>query len=126
MSELTTIYILSAIQVVLAAVLINVWLVRFNKKTKYRGKGTHTMVDEFRAYGLPKWFMYVVGFAKISIAVLLLIGLRYPAVVPGALYVLLGLMIGALVMHVKVRDSLVRSVPALGMIALCVAALVLM
>jgi len=31
-----------------------------------------------------------------------------------------------LVMHVKVRDSLVRSVPALGMIALCVAALVLM
>lgn len=119
-------YIISAIQVILAAGLINVWLVRFNKKTRYRGKGAGSMRAEFRAYGLPGWFMYLVGAAKLGIAGALVAGLWYPFIVPETLYVLLGLMAGALIMHIKVRDPFVRSLPALGMIVLCVVALVLM
>jgi hypothetical protein len=126
MSEITMVYVVSAIQIILAAGLINVWLVRFNKKTKYRGKGAGDMQAEFRAYGLPKWFMYLVGFAKIAIAGLLVAGLWYPFVVETTLYVLLALMVGAVSMHIKVRDPFVRSLPALGMMALCVTALVLM
>lgn len=125
MSEITTIYIISAIQIILAGGLINVWVLRFHKKTKYRGKGAGDMRAEFRAYGLPLWSMYLVGALKLGIAAVLLAGLWYPMLVPNALYILLTLMLGALAMHVKVRDPLVRSVPALGIIALCLVALAL-
>ncbi|MCX6747480.1 MAG: hypothetical protein NTW98_00830, partial [Candidatus Nomurabacteria bacterium] len=68
-------------QIVIALGLINVWLVRFNKPTEYRGKGAGNMADEFTAYGLPKWFMYLVGAGKMAIALAMVLGFWMPALV---------------------------------------------
>lgn len=123
MSEITIAYIVSVLQIILAGGLINVWLVRSGRPTEYRGRGAHNMKEEFKAYGLPVWFMYIIGFAKISVAFFLLVGLWYPAIVPWTLYLLVGLMLGAVSMHIKVRDPFKRAIPALLMLLLSLSAL---
>ncbi len=125
MNFITELYIASALQIILAFGLINVWLVRFRKSTKYRGKGAANMEQEFHAYGLPTWFMYLIGTAKITIAALLVIGLWIPMVVVPAAAVLAILMIGAVFMHIKVRDAFIRMIPALFMFAMAVLVVVM-
>lgn len=48
-------------QLIVGLGLLNVWLIRFNKATAYRGGAAQSMKQEFAAYGLPEWFCYVVG-----------------------------------------------------------------
>ena len=121
MNFITQLTITTTLQLIVALGLINVWLVRFHKPTQYRGKGAANMEQEFKAYGLPTWFMYLVGAAKMLIAALLVIGLWAPAVVLPAAALLVILMIGAVAMHVKVRDAFIRTVPALVMLGMAVA-----
>lgn len=125
MSQIMQMYIVYAFQIIIAMVLVNVWLVRFHKPTKYRGGGAVNMADEFAAYGLPKWFMYLVGAGKIFIAALMIIGFWVPMVVYPASALLVLLMIGAVAMHVKIRDPFIRAVPALIMLAMAVTNVVL-
>jgi len=111
-------WIVIAAQVAVAFGLLNVWLLRLGKRTAWRGGNAQNMTQEFATYGLPPWFMHLVGFLKISLAVLLLVGLWIPGVsVPAAIGVVT-LMIGALGMHVKVRDPIRKSLPALSVLAL--------
>jgi uncharacterized membrane protein YphA (DoxX/SURF4 family) len=105
-------YITYFLQVAIAITLINVWLVHFSKPTKYRGKGAKNMLNEFKAYGLPEWFMYLVGTLKLIIASCLIIGIWIPVFVFPATFLLAILMIGAIYMHLKVRDSFKRTAPA--------------
>ncbi len=44
------------IQCLVALGLLNVWLLRFNRKTPYRDRGgsTASMREEFAAYGMPE------------------------------------------------------------------------
>ena len=81
------------------------------------------MREEFAAYGLPVWFTYVVGTLKVGSAVALLAGIWFPALVLPAAALVCVLMLGALAMHTKIRDPLQKSLPALIMLALCVAIL---
>lgn len=118
-------YIVYAFQLIIAIGLVNVWLVRFNKPTKYRGGGAVNMTDEFAAYGLPKWFMYLVGAGKILIATFMIVGFWVPAVVYPASALLVLLMVGAVAMHIKVRDPFIRAVPALLMLAMAVVNVIL-
>ncbi len=113
MSQVIEMYIVYALQIIIAIGLINVWLVRFHKPTKYRGGGAGNMVDEFAVYGLPKWFMYLVGAGKIIIAVLMIIGFWVPMVIYPASLLLAVLMVGAILMHIKVKDSFIKAVPAI-------------
>jgi hypothetical protein len=87
------------------------------------------MKEEFAAYGLPAWAVYVVGALKLSIALVLLVRVVAPSMgqlLPtGALLLLAVLMLGALSMHIKVKDPLRKSLPALGMLALTLLALYL-
>ncbi len=107
-------------QIIVGLGLLNVWLLRFNKPTAYRGGTSANMLGEFAAYGLPAWSCYLVGFLKVASAIALLAGLLYPApVLPAALIVTL-LMAGAVAMHVKAGDPFKKSVPALSVLALCV------
>jgi hypothetical protein len=107
-------------QVLVGLGLLNVWLIRFNKATEYRGGASHSMIEEFAAYGLPKWFCYLIGFLKVTSALFLLAGVFYPglAIYPAA--VVSFLMLGALSMHVKVRDNLKKSIPAASILAMCI------
>jgi hypothetical protein len=102
----------TVLQVVVALGLLNVWILRFNKSTQYRGGNAKNLKEEFAAYGLPSWFVYVVGALKIGSALALLAGVWFPALVfPAAALVVL-LMLGALAMHLKVGDPVVKSLPA--------------
>lgn len=121
MTEIIQSYIVYAFQVVIALGLINVWLVRVHKPTEYRGGKAANMIDEFRVYGLPIWFMFVVGSAKLLITLCMIIGFWIPALVYPASAFLAMLMIGAIAMHIKVKDPFIRTVPALLMFLMALA-----
>jgi len=108
------------LQVIAGLGLINVWLVRPRSATAYRGGSAKTLREEFDAYGLPEWCFYAVGASKILAAVMLIVGIWVPQVVVPAALVVAALMVGALAMHVKVKDPLTKSVPALLMLAMVV------
>jgi hypothetical protein len=115
------------LQLVVAFGLLNVWLIRSQQETPYRGANARTLKDEFLAYGLPLWSFYAIGFIKISAAIFLLLGLWKPVLVFPAALVVAFLMIGALCMHVKVRDPFKKMVPAfillLCSIGICIGSL---
>jgi uncharacterized membrane protein YphA (DoxX/SURF4 family) len=106
-------------QIIVGCGLLNVWLLRFNKATAYRGGAATSMKDEFAAYGLPAWSCYVVGILKVGSALALLAGLLYPVLVLPAAVIVAVLMAGAVAMHLKVGDPFKKSVPALSVLALC-------
>ena len=106
-------------QLIVGLGLLNVWLIRFNKATEYRGGTAQSMKEEFATYGLPEWFCYVVGGLKIVSGVLFLLGLFVPGIAFYPAAVVSVLMIGALFMHVKVHDPLKKSLPAASVLALC-------
>ena len=106
-------------QVIVGCGLLNVWLLRFNKPTSYRGGAAGNMLQEFAAYGLPAWSCYLVGFLKVVSALALLAGLLHPELVLPAASVVAVLMAGALGMHLKVGDAPKKSLPALSVLILC-------
>ena len=105
------------LQIAVALGLLNVWLLRRAKSTAYRGGNAASMGEEFAAYGLPGWAMYVVGGLKVAAALLLIVGLWAPAVIVPTAVLICALMLGALAMHVKVGDPLQKSLPALLVLA---------
>lgn len=113
------------LQIIVALGLLNVWLVRSGAATEYRGAAARSLKQEFSAYGLPDIAFYIVGALKVGSAVALVAGLWMPELVAPAAGVVAVLMVGALAMHVKVKDPAKKSVPALLMLAMCVAILVL-
>lgn len=117
-------WVVRALQIFIALGLINVWLVRFNRTTKYRGAGAQNMKEEFEVYGLPVWFMYIVGFFKILIAFSMFLVLFVPNLmrmvgVP-ALLLLSVLMLGAISMHIKVKDAFIKTLPAIIMLSMSI------
>jgi len=60
--------VIKIIQVVIALSLLLVWLVRAKMETAYRGGNARNMREEFAAYGLPSWFMILVGILKVGFA----------------------------------------------------------
>ena len=113
------------VQVVMALGLLNVWLVRAGSATSYRGGEARSLKEEFAVYGLPDVSFYLVGVLKIGSAIMLLVGIWIDALVVPAAALLALLMVGALVMHLKVKDPAVRSLPALLMLAMSASLLVL-
>jgi uncharacterized membrane protein YphA (DoxX/SURF4 family) len=108
----------SVAQIIVGLGLINVWLLRFNKATAFRGGNATSMKEEFEVYGLPSALLYLVGSSKIVSALLLLIGLWVPSLAAPAAAVVSVLMIGAILMHIRVRDPIVKSLPAVSVLAL--------
>lgn len=129
MSETLIIWIASIFQVIIAFGLINVWIFRFGRATKYRGAGSHNMKEEFSVYGLPVWFMYIVGFLKIVIAFILLLVLFIPQLMSTlgtlSLILLSVLMLGAITMHIKIKDPFIKMVPAMTIFTMAVLVLFL-
>lgn len=120
-------YITIFLQLFVAFGLLNVWLIRKNQQTPYRGSNGSSLKNEFTAYGLPLWSFYVIGFIKISSAFLLLLGLWKPFLVFPTALVVSFLMVGAVCMHIKIRDPLKKFLPALIMlfcsIGICIGSL---
>ena len=104
------------LQLIIAIGLINVWAFRYNKATEYRGANATNMKEEFAAYGLPVWLMYLVGTMKIAIALVLIVSLWVQELLVYNLLILAGLMIAAVLMHLKVKDPIKKSYPALSIL----------
>ncbi len=82
-----------------------------------RGGGAQDMRSEFAAYGLPVWFMVLIGTVKVVLACCLIAGFWFPEITRFAAMALAVLMFGAITMHIKVGDSMVKSLPATTMFA---------
>lgn len=107
-------------KIIIAIGIVNVWLLRFNKKTEWRGANAVNMNDEFQKYGLPIWMVPVVGLLKLLFAALLVVSIfktGYNLEFIGAVGMGV-LMIGAIAMHIKVNDELKRSLPAFLMLVM--------
>lgn len=111
-------YLVMLCQIIIALGIFNVWIIRYGKETSWRGGEAKNMKEEFAAYGLPNGFMVVIGAAKILLAICLIIGLFVPALVKPAATAMALLMIGAVSMHVKVKDPVQKSLPAFTMLVL--------
>jgi uncharacterized membrane protein YphA (DoxX/SURF4 family) len=121
----TMIYLQYLLQIVAGLGIFNVWLLRFSRGTDYRGGKASSMSEEFVSYGLPPVAVYIVGFLKIVSAIGLIAGIFLPTLVAPSAILLAALMIGALGMHLKIKDPFKKSIPALTMLTLCVAILLL-
>jgi uncharacterized membrane protein YphA (DoxX/SURF4 family) len=115
----------AVLQVIVGLGLLNVWLLRSAAATPYRGGKATTLKEEFAAYGLPEGAWYVVGALKVAAGILLIAGVWLPLPVDIAAGVVAVLMVGALAMHLKVRDPLMKSLPAALMLAMCLAIVIL-
>jgi len=105
--------------------IFNVWFLRFNKDTGYRGGNATNMKEEFAEYGFSERSMYAVGATKVGLASLMLIGLREPRLVRPASAGLAALMLGAIGMHAKVKDPIKRALPAISVFTLSTTSAVL-
>jgi uncharacterized membrane protein YphA (DoxX/SURF4 family) len=108
------------IQIIIALGIFNVWVLRFGKPTEWRGGSATNLKEEFQTYGLPGWMVQLIGFLKLTFAACLITGIWFPALTKPAAIGLVVLMLGAVAMHVKVKDPLKKSLPALIMLVLSV------
>ena len=112
------------LKIIIALGLLNVWVLRFDKITPYRGGDAKNMIEEFKNYGLPSTFMYGVGLFKVLLALFLLVSVfmadaldKYVSV---GLVFLSFVMVGSILMHLRIKDPLKKSMPAILMIIMSV------
>jgi hypothetical protein len=105
-------------QLVIALGIYNVWLLRTNKATAYRGGGAKTMEEEFHIYGLSTGVMKIVKILKLSCATLVLLGIWNPLLGFIGATGMGGLMLAAVAMHMKVRDPVKKALPAAALLVL--------
>ncbi len=105
-------YLIIALKVIVGLSILNVWLVQYNKDTRWRGGNATTIVEEFQVYGLPVWSVYVVGIIKTILAVMLIASIWYPGLQFPAAIGLAIMLTGSVAMHVKIGDPLMKSFPA--------------
>ncbi len=106
------------LQLLIAFGIFNVWVVRFDKPTAFRGGNAQTMPEEFRVYGLSDTTRKLVGAVKLFLAILLVVGIWMPALAVWAASCMAFLMFVAVAMHAKVSDPVRKAVPALCMMIL--------
>lgn len=116
-------YVEIALKLIVGLSILNVWLVRSKKSTEWRGGEASNIKEEFKNYGLPEWFMYLIGTLKVGLALLLLLSIGFPTMggVEIGTYSAYGiaiLMLGAVSMHVKIGDPVMKSLPAFTFLVL--------
>ena len=105
--------------ILVSGTVFNVWLLNMDQASPYRGGAALTLKEEFLTYGLSENIFYLIGGIKLLAALALFFGLRFKQTVVPAAQIIAVLMLGAISMHFKVADPLLRSVPAIGMLGMC-------
>jgi len=105
-------------QLIIALGIFNVWLVRANRATNYRGGSARTMEEEFHVYGLSTTCMKIVRVCKLLSAALLIAGIWNPLLARSGAISMAALMFAAVLMHAKVGDPIRKSVPAASLLLL--------
>jgi hypothetical protein len=70
------------------------------------------MKEEFAAYGLSESTMYIIGALKVLSALGLIVSIWVPMLTLPSAGLMAILMVGAILMHVKIKDSPKQSMPA--------------
>lgn len=109
------------LQIIIALGIFNVWLVRRKKPTAYRPKGADNIQQEFHAYGLPAWSVWLIGGLKLYFAACLIAGIWIPGLILPAASGLVILMLGAMLMHIKAGDPPKKALPATAMFLMSLA-----
>ena len=112
------------LQVIIAAGIFNVWVLRRGRPTNYRPDGASNISEVFARYGFSDAFRRTIGTTKLTLAALLLLGTAYAPLAVGAASGMAILMCGAVAAHVKVRDPMIKSIPALLMLLMSTAVVV--
>ena len=110
--------LVSLFQVIIGLSVMRVWTINFNKTTPWRGGGARNMKEEFTAYGLPIWMVYFVGALKVIFSIGLIAGLWIPELVSFSASGIAIFMFFAILMHVKIKDPIKKSIPALTFMVL--------
>lgn len=105
-------------QFIIALGIYNVWLLRMNRATAWRGGDSLNMEQEFHTYGLSTRFMHFIRICKLTMATSLIVGIWYPPLTVFGALMMAALMLAAVVMHLKVRDPLRKSLPAASLLVL--------
>ena len=87
--------------VLVSGTVFNVWLLNMDQTSPYRGADATSLQAEFLAYGLSENIFYLIGGIKLMAQIIAV------------------LMLGAITMHFKVADPLLKSLPAIGMLGMC-------
>lgn len=96
-------------QIVVAASVYYVWIFRY-----------FNVIKEFDQFGLSDVIRNFVGAAKMSMSALLLVGFWFHDVIVVAAGVMGFFMIGAQFFHFKIKNSLIKHLPSLILLILCV------
>jgi hypothetical protein len=112
--------ILVICQLVIAFGIFNVWLLRAQRPTPYRGGNARNMEEEFRVYGLSTNCMKIVRAFKLFFAALLVLGYWWPTLTLVGGLGMACLMGAAVFMHMKVRDPIRKSLPAASLLLLSI------
>lgn len=113
-------YLLISLKLIVGISILNVWLLRFSKKSPFRGGEASNMKEEFAAYNLPENFMLLIGVSKVSLAVGLIASIWFSQLEFYCAIGIAALMLGAVAMHLKIRDPLKKSMPALAFLVLSI------
>mgnify|MGYP003672437710 FL=1 len=113
-------YFTVAAKIIIFISIINVWFIRFNKPTPWRGGDSKSMKEEFETYGLSHTIMYLVGTIKVGLAILLIVSLWIKDLSTPAAGAMGIFMLGAIAMHFKADDPSIKSFPALILFILSV------
>lgn len=107
-------------QIIIALGICNVWLLRTQKATAWRGGDAKTMEEEFHVYGLSTECMKKVKVCKLTAAAGLIVGLWAPMIAFLSALVMASLMLTAVLMHIRVKDAAQKSLPAATLLVLSI------
>ena len=113
--------LVTVLQIAIAVVIIAVWIFRPRLETSFRAGNAKNIFEEFAVYGLPKWSVYAIGLTKLTLAILLIVGIWYSSLVQFAALGMGVLMAGAGTCPFKRKsEPLSRATPATLMLVMCI------
>ena len=108
------------LSLLVSLVVLSAWSFRLNQPSVFRGGDAVNMSEEFAVYGLSNSVMISVGIVKIILALLLLVGgLKFPALIKPSAAVMSFFMIGAVYFHISISDGILPTLPAASMLLCC-------
>ena len=107
------------LQLIVGISILSVWLLHAHVPTNFRVGQAQTLREEVTEAGLPDYVYDVMRIVKPIFAFFLIMGILWnPITLPCMAFTTI-FMVGAVGMHIKVKDSLFKMIPALTLLLFC-------
>ena len=107
------------LQLFIGVSIMIIWIARTTVAPSYRVGNAQTLSEEFTEAGLTEGLYQVMRVLKPIFAFLLVIGIVYdPFFIPCMTFTTLA-MLGAVVAHIKVKDNIIKMIPAITLLMFC-------